>query len=201
MARLARTAQRLGAAAPARKPRPLPTLWLFTDPDRLPDPLAAAARLPRGAGVVLRTFGRPETEALAPALARLARRRGLTLLVGADAALARRVGAQGLHLPERLAGSAPHLRRRHPGWILTVAAHGPDALRRASALGADAAFLSPVFASLSPSAGPPLGVRRVGSLAANASLRVCGLGGVDARSARRLVGTGVVGVAAVGAFR
>ncbi|MCQ4163077.1 hypothetical protein NON00_24600, partial [Roseomonas sp. GC11] len=32
----------------------LPRLWLFSDPVRLPDPRAAAAALPRGAGVVAR---------------------------------------------------------------------------------------------------------------------------------------------------
>lgn len=203
LARLARTAQRLGASARARNPgrRRLPDLWLFTDPDRTPDPLAAAARLPRGSGVVLRTFGRPEVEALAPSLARLARAHGLVLLVGADAALAARIGADGVHLPERLAGGAPALRRRRPGWIVTVAAHGPAALRRAARLSADAAFLSPVLPSRSPSGGAPLGPVRAGALAARAGLPAYALGGMDARTSARLVGTSFAGVAAVEALR
>ena len=151
--------------------------------------------------MVLRAFGRPEVEALAPALAGLARARGLVLLVGADAALAMRIGADGVHLPERRACDLPALRRRRPRWIVTVAAHGPAALRRAATLGADAAFVSPVFPSRSPSAGAPLGPGRAGAMSRAAGLPVYALGGVDARMVLRLVGTEIAGAAAVDAFR
>ena len=196
--RLEREAQALGRRARFRKPAFLPALWLFTDPDRTPDPVAAAAALPRGSGVVVRTFGRPEVEALAPALARLARERRLVLLIGADADLARRVGAAGVHLPQRLAHRLPSLRARHPRWTLTTAAHDARALRRAAALGADAAFLSPVFPSLSPSAGRPLGPVRTAALVRGARVAVYALGGVDRRTIVGLRGTGVAGVAGVG---
>ncbi len=73
-------------------------LWLFTDARRLPDPLAAAARLPRGlAGVVLRHDGEPGRAALGRALARLCRRRRLALVVAGDVRLAAALGA-GVHL-------------------------------------------------------------------------------------------------------
>ena len=85
-------------------------------------PLAAAALLPRGAGVVARGL-RP---AMLAALAGLARRRGLALVVAGDgrAGLAVRGG---LHLPDRRA--ARHLlalllarRAGAPGARLTLAA-------------------------------------------------------------------------------
>jgi thiamine-phosphate pyrophosphorylase len=47
----------------------IPRLWLLSDPLRLPDPMAAVARLPRGAAVVAR--GMPPLAL--PALARLSR--------------------------------------------------------------------------------------------------------------------------------
>lgn len=197
MARLARIAAALGRAAPRAKPG-WPTLWLFTDPDRTPDVLAAAAALPRGAGVVLRTFGRPEPEALAPALRRLTRARGLVLLIGADEGLAASCAADGLHLPERSVSHLPRLRAKRPGWRLTTAAHSAAALRRAARLGADAAFLSPVLPSLSPSAGPPLGGAKASAWVRGAALPVYGLGGIDADTARHLIGTGLAGVAGVG---
>ncbi len=200
-AELERIARRLGARGAARKgARRLPTLWLFTDPDRTPDPAAAAARLPRGAGVVFRGFGRADAEARAREVATVARRRGLVLLVGLDARLAARVGAAGVHLPERALRLAPHLRRSRPDWIVTVAAHGPRALASAQRAGVDAVFLSAAFASRSPSAGAALGSVRLARLARSVRTPVVALGGVGAGTARRTAGAGVYGLAAVEAL-
>ncbi|MBS0360319.1 MAG: thiamine phosphate synthase, partial [Proteobacteria bacterium] len=109
-----RTAQHLGRRAAYRKGRSLPNLLFFTDPARTPDPEAIAERLPRGAGVVFRAFGAADAEARGRRLAEIARRRGLVLLVGADAALAGRIGADGVHLPERLATRTRRLKAAHP---------------------------------------------------------------------------------------
>ena len=81
MADLAARARRL--APPMRRGRRLPALWLVSALVRLPDPLAAAARLPRGAGVLARDLAAP----VLLRLAALARRRGLVLLVAAAAGL------------------------------------------------------------------------------------------------------------------
>ena len=197
MARLGRIAAALGRSADRRKPG-WPSLWLFTDPERTPDPVAAAAALPPGSGVVLRTFGKPEIAALAPTLRRLTRRRRLMFLVGADEALAAACGADGLHLPERLSFRLPRLRGRHRRWRFTVAAHSARALRVAAGLGADAVFLSPVFQSVSASAGAPLGSTKVSALTRRAALPVYGLGGIDHATTARLICTGLAGVAGVG---
>lgn len=181
--------------ARARGPK-LPALWLFTDPARLGDPLAAAARLPRGAGVVFRHFGNTDRAETGAKLAALCRRRGLKLLVGADPMLARRLRADGVHLPERMAGLIKPLNRRR--WIVTVAAHSAEALRRAA--GADAAFLSPLLPSASPSAGPALGPRKAQRLARAATLPVIGLGGITGARARSLTGVKLIGLAAVEAL-
>jgi thiamine-phosphate pyrophosphorylase len=173
----------------------------FTDPARTPDPEAVLARLPRGAGVVYRAFGAPDAVAKGRRLARIARRRGLMLLAGADAGLAARMGADGVHLPERAAWRAGGLRRARPGWIVTCAAHGQAAIARARRAGADAVFLSSVFESASPSAGRPLGPQRFAQLVRGAGVPVYALGGVDARTARRLSRSGAAGLAAVDALR
>lgn len=185
-----RTARTLGRRAGLGK---LPPLIFVTDPDRTPDPAAVAATLPRGAGVIYRAFGRPDALETGRKLARVARTRGLVLLVGADPRLAAALKADGLHLPERLVGRAGFLRR--PGWIVTGAAHGMRGLVRAAGL--DAVLLSPVFGSRSPSAGRPLGPVRFAGLVRRARAPVYALGGVDAGTARRLLASGAVGLAAV----
>ena len=68
-----------------------------------PDPAAVARRLPRGTDVVYRHFGVAERVRVARKLMAIARGRGLVLLIAADPALAQRVGAHGVHWPQRLA--------------------------------------------------------------------------------------------------
>ena len=195
--RLWRTARTLGRrpAKGKRGARNLPPLFLVTDPARIPDPAAAAARLPRGAGVIYRALGRPDALEVGMRLARTARRRGLVLLVGADEALAAAIGADGLHLPERALHRAPRVRARRPRWLVTGAAHGARALARGRAL--DALLLSPVFESRSPSAGRPLGPVRFAALVRRADVAVYALGGIKADAARRLLASGAAGLAAV----
>jgi thiamine-phosphate pyrophosphorylase len=121
--------------------------------------------------------------------------------VGADAHLAARIGAHGVHLPERAAGRARALKRRRPDWIVTAAAHTLRAARRAKAAGADAAVVSVVFASRSPSARAPIGPLRLALLARAAGLPVYALGGVNESTAKRLKDLPLAGLAAVDAFR
>ena len=175
----------------------LPTVFFVTDPDRVPDPVSIARSLPRGAGVIFRGFGREAAEETAAALAAIARRRGLLLLIGADVAMAKRTGAGGVHLPERDIQKAPLIRRRHPLFIITGAAHSPRALRKAGAARLEAVLLSTAFASRSPTAGRPLGPIRLAIAARGSRLPVFALGGVKGRTAKRLIGTGVAGFAAV----
>ncbi len=178
--------------------KPLPTLLFFTDPQRTPDPVAIAEQLPRGSGIVFRAFGAADAHLTGRKLAAVARRRGLVLLVGADPLLAAAIGAHGLHVPERLIGRLPRLRR--PGWIVTAAAHSLGAARAAARAGADAVVVSPIFASASPSAGGPLGPLRFAILARQVGAPVYALGGITVDTARRLTGSGAAGLAAVEAL-
>ena len=198
---LASTAAFLGRRAALRKGRALPSLLFFTDPERTPDPEAIAARLPRGAGVVFRAFGAADALERGARLKTIAKDRGLILLIGQDAGLAARLGADGVHLPERLAHRARRLKAAHPHWIVTAAAHSPRAARRALAAGGDAVVVSTVFASRSASAGRPIGAVRLALLVRRVKGPVYGLGGIDNKKARLLKGTGLAGVAAVDAFR
>jgi thiamine-phosphate pyrophosphorylase len=193
--RLMRTARTLSRNARSFKPGvALPPLILVTDPDRTPDPVALAERLPRGSGVIFRGFGLKGARKTARRLAAVARRRGLVLLIGADAL---RVAGAGAHLPERMAHHAGALKRARPGLVVTVAAHSLPALIQARRAGADAALLSTVFESRSPSAGRPLGPVRFAGLVRRAGLPVYALGGIKTKNAPRLKGSGAAGLAMV----
>ncbi len=199
---IAGAAQALNSRAPAH----LPALIMMTDTARLADPLSVVAQLPKGAAIILRHYADDDTpkrrrarENLARSLARSCRARGLVLLVAADMNLALRIGANGLHLPEwQLRASAGPLRRPRPGFIITAACHSAGALARAAKLGLDAALLAPVFPSASHPGAPTLGALRFSALVHGAMIPVYALGGVNARTARRLGSSGAIGIAGIG---
>lgn len=179
-----------------KTPRGLPRLWLVSDPVRLPDPRAAAGRLPRGAGVLARGVA----PGMLAALARLCRRRRLALLVGGAPRLALRHGA-GLHLPDRVppAGLAAFLRARR-GRLLSAAVHGRAGLARARRLGVDLAFVSPAFPTPSHPGARALGPHRWARLAAALPCPAVALGGVAGGTAGRLPSRRLAGLAAIGAL-
>ena len=180
------------------KPR-LPTLWWMTDEIRTPDPRPVLARLARGSAVILRHYAAAARVDLAMDVATLCRRYGLVLMIGGDWRLAAKVRACGLHLPEHQARRGPAsgarlwLRRR----LLTAAAHGSRGINRAQVLGADAALLSPIFASQSHAGAGGLGLARAGLILRSARLPVMALGGVKLPQAHGLRSRGFAGIAGI----
>lgn len=146
---------------------------------------------------MFRAFGRLNAWDVGQRLAQVCRERALVLLVGADEALAQRLSAHGVHLPERDVSRGPGLRARRPDWLVTGAAHSAGALEDAADAGLDAAILSPVFPSRSPSTGTALGLETLGRLVTGARLPVYALGGVNAANAPTLAGSGACGLAAI----
>lgn len=174
----------------------LPPLLFFTDPDRTPRPWEMAATLPPGSGVVYRHFGVPNALTQALRLRAVTRDRGVRLLVGLDVDLADRIGADGLHLPERALSAGYAQSGRRPDWILTGAVHSVEAALAARDL--DGVTLSPVFPAGGRSAGQrPLGIAAL-TRACTGSVPVIALGGITAETAGGLAGTGVSGLAAIG---
>lgn len=172
----------------------LPPVLFLTDPARTPDPAAIAARLPQGWGVVYRHFGAEDRAKTAARLREITLRRRQVLLISADPALARTIGADGVHWPERC---VRRLRGRDLAFsFVTASAHGRAAIARAAARGIDAVLMSAVFPSASPSAGDAIGPARLRALAARASIPVYALGGVTADTAGRVAGA--AGLAAIG---
>jgi thiamine-phosphate pyrophosphorylase len=173
----------------------------MTDEHRLSRPEAALDGLPRGTGVILRHYNDPARDQLAARLKALCQRHGLHLLVGGSWRLAAHVGAQGLHLPARMAAEdlAPGARlwlRRKKG-LLTVAAHSSRDLRRASAIGATAALLSPIFFTESHPKRQPLGSIRCAAMTHTSKVAVIALGGITANTINTIFPTKCVGVAGI----
>jgi len=177
----------------------LPPLLVFTDPERLPSPWEAAACLPAGAGLVYRSFGAPDALEVARRLRHVTRERDVVFLIGLDADLADRVGADGVHLPERALSAAYALGGRRPEWLLTGAVHSVEAAAVARDL--DAVVLSPIFKPGGASAmKPALGLPSLIEASRRSLTPVYALGGIDADRAESLVDSGAFGLAGIDAF-
>ncbi|SNT67992.1 thiamine-phosphate pyrophosphorylase [Amphiplicatus metriothermophilus] len=193
LAAAARALNMKGGPAAARAPF---ALAFLSDAARGPDPMLVARALPGGAALVLRDYNEPRRAARARALASVCAARGSLLLVGGDAALAAAVGAAGVHLRSDQLAHAP----ARAGLLLTASCHSAEELERAAAIGADLAFLGPVFPTRSHPGAEGLGAGRFRALAEAAPLPVLALGGVDETNARLLAGPNVAGFGAIGAF-
>lgn len=170
-----------------------PTAWLMTD-ERLGDQLWEAldrAGDVRG-GVVFRHYRTPEPERrlLAGRVAEVARRRGITLAIARDAALARELGAALVHAPAGPTLGLPCSRPVHDQGEAQAAARDATAL----------VFVSPVYPTRSHPGAPALGERRAAELATVAGVPAVALGGVDAARWPRLRELGFVGWAGIDAW-
>ena len=198
-ARLWAVAQALARAADAVRGgvrSRVPPMLLFTDPERTPRPWEIAARMPAGSGVVYRSFGAADALETAERLRMATRERGMSLLIGLDAGLADRVGADGLHLPKRAISAAYALSGRRPDWILTGAAHSVRAALTARDL--DAVVVSPIFPAGGESSVKPALGRNSLAFASEGRTRVIALGGITAANSGGIQGSGVYGLAAIG---
>ena len=194
-AKLARAARALNARFPA-----LPPLILMTDQLRLRDPIAVARVLPKGAAIILRHTDADARASLAECLIRIARERALLMLVAGDAALAARLGCDGLHLPEARAPEAAHWKALHPSWLITAAAHSARGVGTAARSRCDAVLLAPAFPTRSHIERAAFGVSRFRFVAERAALPIYALGGVNAQTVRRFAGARLAGIAAIEAL-
>ena len=175
--------------------QPLPRLWMMTDERQGNRLFEALRRLPAGAGLVFRHYSLAEGERrlLFEEVQRLARQRGLVLLLGGDPQLALAWGADGSH---GLCGGAPSA----PGLLRSAGVHDLEELRAAEAAGADLVFVSPVFPTRSHPGSGSLGAEGFALIAREARVPVVALGGMDPAKARILEDRNMYGWAAIDAW-
>lgn len=157
--------------------------------------------MPAGAAVIFRDYDAPRRESLARRYLSICRGRGVFFLVAGDAALAARLGADGVHWPAFGKGvAAAPFATAGNRLIATASCHDGAALSAAAAQGASLALLSPVFPTQSHRGAASLGIARFKALAGASPIPVLALGGVDETVAPPLAGPNVAGIAAISAF-
>jgi thiamine-phosphate pyrophosphorylase len=169
--------------------KPLPRIWLMTDPRMASHLLAAIQKLPAGSGVVFRHYqlDARERQSLFAVVRRICARRGHVLLVAGQSSYA---GADGYHG----AGGGRAL-------IRSMAVHDWRELHAAKRHCADLVFISPVHSTRSHAGQRPLGVAAFMQIARCAApAKVIALGGMNYARAAMLDARIVHGWAAIDAF-
>jgi 8-oxo-dGTP diphosphatase len=141
-----------------------------------------------------KTLGRNAAREFARRVTALAHAHAAQVLVNADAALAREVGADGVHLTAEQLRSAS-VRPDFP-WC-GASCHSVEELLRAEALGVDFVVLGPVRATPSHPRVVPLGWERFREIAEGAALPVYALGGIVPSDLDQAMTRGAHGIAMV----
>jgi 8-oxo-dGTP diphosphatase len=190
----------LPANGPVLRALQLPAEYAITRAGELgaePFLLRLEARLRSGLKLIQireKTLALQAREAFARRVVALARPHGTKVLVNADAALAREVGADGVHFTAEQLRGAP-ARPDFP-WC-GASCHSVEELRVAESLGVDFVVLGPVHATPSHPDAVPLCWERFREIARGASVPVYALGGIVPRDLEQALSCGAHGIAMV----
>ncbi len=147
-----------------------------------------------------RDLGSEDRLHLGEAVAGRVRSAGGVLTVGGDIALARALGADGVHLGSGSGAEAIAAARDAlgPVALIGVSAHAPQEVAQAAAAGADYVTLSPIFPTASkPGYGPALGLEGIAA-AQKSGLPVVALGGIEPETVAACRAAGAAAVAVMG---
>ena len=172
----------------SRRHLALPRVWMLTDERQGEAMWDAIARLPRGAGVVVRHYSVPLAERLD--MARRIRGSGWFVAFAGTEEEAREARAQAVYGVSRGRSGLPRL---YP-------VHNRSEIRAAERAGAALLLLSPVFPTRSHPGARTLGQHRFDRLAASARTPIIALGGMTSTRFRRLQKPGAQGWAAIDAW-
>jgi len=193
---LARTAKKLQINGRHKAPV---CLALMTDNESIADLADLIRAVPAKTAIIFRDYGNPERQARASRLRAVARHANKPFLVAGDMQLARRVNADGVHVPSWGLQRTRHW--RGPWRLMSAACHNRLELRLASRCGCDMALLSPVFDTRSHNDKRGLGPAAFHAIARRSPLPLLALGGLSVARARTLLGGGTAGLAGISLFQ
>lgn len=183
----------------------LPSLIFITDQKAQPCPETVIDQLPIGSMVIFRDYAHKNRNELGQALRYIAKARGIKFLVAGDISLTLMVAADGIHLPEHLISQAINIKTEHPDLYITVSCHTEEAILVAMKNGVDAVLLGPVF----PTKSHPetfdeptltIGAEGLKKICEKFSFPIYALGGVNQKTAEKIVHCGATGIAAIRGF-
>ena len=173
---------------------------MITDSKKI-EPLAAARKLPRNSGIILRDYDLDYKTRLklGIALKKICASKKIPLLIARDTKLALKLNADGIHFPQYLHSEIHKWRSKKPNWIITASAHFPIFMNTAIIAGANAMLISPIFATSSYPEKKPIGIIRAQSYIydVNNHIIAYALGGAKPSHLKALKAAGFKGFAGI----
>ena len=133
-------------------------------------------------------------------MAKLCHRYGVPLLINDNVDIARRSGADGVHVGQEDMEAAGVRRILGSDMIIGVTAKTVEQAMRAEAAGADYLGSGAVFGTSTKMNARPMPIETLQSICGAVSIPVVAIGGMNARTAGELSGTGAAGAAVVSAI-
>ena len=129
----------------------------------------------------------------------LCHRYGVPFLVNDSVEVARRAGADGVHVGQRDMPADKVRALLGPGCIVGVSAQTVEQALEAERRGADYLGVGAVFSTSTKRDAAPVSSRTLREICAAVSIPVCAIGGITLENAPTLAGTGIAGLAVVSA--
>lgn len=159
-------------------------------------------KIPKGSAILLRSYNSKERMETAKKLLKFCKINKLKLLIARDIKLARKIKADGVHLPQYMIYNKSivnwqnfNLMKIKLNWVVTAAAHNKKTLYEAKKKRIDAALLSPVFRTKSHPNRNKLGIARLANWIKEIKIPVYALGGINLDNIIYLKDSGITGFA------
>ncbi|WP_025897343.1 thiamine phosphate synthase [Sneathiella glossodoripedis] len=178
----------------------LPDAFYFTDQNRTHSAIETIADLPPNVGVIFRHYDTKNRAEIGEKIAHICQKDQRFLSVASDARLACHLKADALHLPQWQLRQLPLLKHRYPNLLISAACHQYLGLKTADRLGADFAFLSPIYPTKSHPGAATLGTIRPTRWLNTLSIPVYALGGIGQKHFNQLAFSGFAGFAGISLF-
>jgi 8-oxo-dGTP diphosphatase len=134
----------------------------------------------------------PELERFSKRVIALAKPYGAKVLLNGDIEMAKKVGADGVHLPSVV---LMQLKEKPANLIVAASCHGADELAHAEKLGLDFVVLSPINPTRSHKNADVLGWQKFGDLIKNIEIPLYALGGMTLDDLPKALSCGARGIA------
>lgn len=172
----------LPANAPIMQALALPPIYVISNLAEMGEEIFFATlknQLARGLRLIQvreKQLAKDEFMAFAVQVIALAKLYSAKVLISGDIALARTLGADGVHLPSQ---ALLVLKTKPAGLMVSASCHNPMELRHAEHLNLDFVVLSPVKSTMSHPEAEPLGWQKFAELAENITVPIYALGGMS----------------------